>query len=129
MALLISVSSSSGASTYRVGGKSAGDGTPVSGGTLTYLVDQSQTTLDPAVSPADVTALIDRNIFDSLVVQTAPSAFKPWLATSWQISPDGLNYTFDLKTGVKFTDGCGRCRNSPAGSSRNSPPDSGMQFS
>jgi hypothetical protein len=24
---------------------------------------------------------------------------------------------------------CGRCRNSPAGSSRNSPPDSGMQFS
>jgi hypothetical protein len=24
---------------------------------------------------------------------------------------------------------CGRCRNSPAGSSRNSPPDSGIDFS
>ena len=28
-----------------------------------------------------------------------------------------------------FLNWCGRCRNSPAGSSRNSPPDSGIHFS
>jgi peptide/nickel transport system substrate-binding protein len=84
---------------------SAGAGKPVSGGTLTYLVDEGQPALDPAVSPSSATALIDRGIFDSLVVQTGPSTFKPWLATSWTISPDGLEYTFHLRTGVKFSDG------------------------
>jgi peptide/nickel transport system substrate-binding protein len=80
-------------------------GKPVSGGSLTYAVDEGEDSLDPAVSPADVTALIDRNIFDSLVVQTGPNTFKPWLATSWTISPDGKTYTFQLKQGVTFQDG------------------------
>lgn len=78
---------------------------PLSGGNLTFLVEQTQLTLDPGVSPADVTALIDRNIFDSLVVQTGPATFAPWLATKWTTSPDGLTYTFTLRTGVRFHDG------------------------
>lgn len=78
---------------------------PVSGGSLTYLVDQTQLTLDPGVSPAEVTGLIDRNIFDSLVVQSGPTTFEPWLAEKWDVSADGLTYTFDLKQGVKFSDG------------------------
>lgn len=86
-------------------GTGGGSGEPVHGGELTYLVDQAQLTLDPGVSPAEVTGLIDRNIFDSLVVQAGPSSFQPWLATKWTISADGLEYTFDLKTGVKFSDG------------------------
>ena len=86
------------------GPKAAGD-KPVSGGTLTYLVDQTQLTLDPGVSPAEVTGLIDRNIFDSLVVQAGPTEFKPWLAEKWTVSGDGLTYTFQLKRGVTFSDG------------------------
>ncbi len=31
--------------------------------------------------------------------------YAPVLATSWQISPDGLTYTFDLKQGLVFSDG------------------------
>ncbi|GAA4990150.1 ABC transporter substrate-binding protein [Yinghuangia aomiensis] len=31
--------------------------------------------------------------------------FKPWLAKSWQFSPDGKQLTLDLQTGVKWTDG------------------------
>ena len=29
----------------------------------------------------------------------------PWLATKWEISPDGLNYTFTLRDGVTFSNG------------------------
>ncbi|MEV4420570.1 ABC transporter substrate-binding protein [Patulibacter sp. NPDC049589] len=78
---------------------------PQSGGALTYAVDKTQLTLDPAVSAQSVTALIDRNIFDSLVVQTGPSSFGPWLATRWTTSPDGKTYTFHLRRGVTFHDG------------------------
>lgn len=78
---------------------------PVAGGTLTYATDQTQPTLDPAVSPTDITGIVGLHIFDSLVAQTSPTTFKPWLATRWEISPDGKTYTFHLRTGVTFQDG------------------------
>lgn len=86
-------------------GGDGGGGDPVSGGEVTYLVDQTQLTLDPAVSPATVTGLVSRTIFDSLVVQSGPTEFTPWLASKWAVSADGREYTFDLKSGVTFTDG------------------------
>ncbi len=85
-------SSAAGAS----GGTVPAAGTPVSGGSLTYAVDEAEDSLDPAVSPADVTALIDRNIFDSLVVQSGANTFGPWLATRGTLSPDGNTYTVYL---------------------------------
>lgn len=30
---------------------------------------------------------------------------QPQLATSWEVSPDGLRYTFKLRPGVRWTDG------------------------
>jgi peptide/nickel transport system substrate-binding protein len=87
------------------GAPGSGGGTPVTGGTLTYAVNQTQPTLDPAVSPADVTGIVGLAIFDSLVAQTGPTTFKPWLAKRWEISPDGKTYTFHLRTGVTFQDG------------------------
>jgi peptide/nickel transport system substrate-binding protein len=78
---------------------------PQAGGTLTYATVQQPACLDPGVAPDTATAVIDRNIFDSLVSEAANGTFHPWLATSWQISPDGLTYTFHLRTGVKFQDG------------------------
>jgi peptide/nickel transport system substrate-binding protein len=38
-------------------------------------------------------------------VETAPGEIKPKLATRWQISRDGLTYTFTLRPGVRFHDG------------------------
>jgi peptide/nickel transport system substrate-binding protein len=91
-----------GSATASGGGKPAA---PVSGGTFTYAIDSAQLTLDPGVSVSSVTGFIDRNIFDSLVVQTGAGAFGPWLATRWTVSPDGKTYTFYLRPGVKFQDG------------------------
>jgi peptide/nickel transport system substrate-binding protein len=77
----------------------------VSGGSLTFAVDGAQASMNPAVAATAVTGLIDRNIFDSLVAQTGPDKFGPWLATKWTISKSGLVYTFDLRKGVTFQDG------------------------
>ena len=79
---------------------------PVDGGTITVGIDSDPgSQFNVHVSAADISALVLRNVFDSLVVQDADGSFKPWLAESWDVSDDGLSYTFHLKDGVKFTDG------------------------
>lgn len=87
------------------GGTAAGAATPAPGGTLSFALDQEPSCFDPHVSPADVTAVIQRGVYDSLVYQDSSGAFHPWLAASWKISPDGRVYTFQLRHDVKFTDG------------------------
>ncbi|MBP2707686.1 ABC transporter substrate-binding protein [Microbispora sp. RL4-1S] len=84
--------------------RAAGAG-PVAGGTLTYAVAGTQVSLDPAVAATAVTGLIDRNVFDSLITQTGPDTFGPWLASKWEVSADGRTYTFTLRQGVTFHDG------------------------
>lgn len=37
--------------------------------------------------------------------EASPPLLKPALATSWQISGDGLTYTFTLRSGVRYDDG------------------------
>jgi peptide/nickel transport system substrate-binding protein len=80
-------------------------GKPAAGGTLTFATDTEPGCIDPQVSGLDIAALIDRNIFDSLVNMTPDGKFHPWLATSWEISPDGTKYTFHLRNDVTFHDG------------------------
>jgi len=62
------------------------------------------------LDPADVTdgESVERmdNIFEGLVeYKSGSSEIQPCLATSWNISDDGLNITFNLRHGVKFHDG------------------------
>ncbi|MCO8168294.1 ABC transporter substrate-binding protein [Pseudomonas sp. 21LCFQ02] len=46
-----------------------------------------------------------RILFDCLVYQTGDGTLTPWLAKSWDISPDGKTYTFHLRDDVTFSDG------------------------
>nr|WP_183501104.1 ABC transporter substrate-binding protein [Microbacterium aquimaris] len=48
--------------------------------------------------------LID-NIYQGLVSRTAEQEIVPALATDYEVSPDGLTYTFTLREGVTFHDG------------------------
>ncbi len=78
---------------------------PVPGGSLTYGIDTEPTCFDIHVSQQDITAAIQRNVFDSLVTEDDAGTFHPWLATSWDIAPDLTSFTFRLRQGVTFTDG------------------------
>jgi peptide/nickel transport system substrate-binding protein len=49
---------------------------------------------------------VARHVLDCLTwVNPADGSVNPWLAESWEMSPDGLEYTFTLKEGVTFHDG------------------------
>ncbi|MDI3269795.1 MAG: ABC transporter substrate-binding protein [Bacillota bacterium] len=50
--------------------------------------------------------MVTMNLFDTLVhVDPAAKEIRAGLAESWEISPDGLTYTFHLREGAKFHNG------------------------
>jgi peptide/nickel transport system substrate-binding protein len=62
--------------------------------------------LDPAGSLEGPLPLIARQVFDTLVqFRDGGSDIEPALATQWAVSPDGLTWTFTLRSGVRFHDG------------------------
>jgi peptide/nickel transport system substrate-binding protein len=78
---------------------------PVSGGTLIYGADREPTCLDPHNDGDMPQTYVARQYLDSLVSELPDGQVVPWLATSWKISNGGRTYTFQIKQGVKFTDG------------------------
>ncbi|MBL7960349.1 ABC transporter substrate-binding protein [bacterium] len=82
------------------------DSKPEYGGTLIYAKNGPPISLDPAATKETESSVIVASIFDGLVEQQAgKAAINPALAKSWNISKDGLTYTFNLRTGVTFHDG------------------------
>lgn len=61
--------------------------------------------MDPAVGSDYVASTVFCNLYDTLVFPNPDGSVKPLLATKWDISSDGLTYTFTLKQGVKFHNG------------------------
>ena len=86
---------------------SSGGGQPVSGGTWVFGSASDPTTLDAILMQDGESIRIAQQIYETLVKLEPGSAstLLPGLAKSWDVSADGLTYTFHLQTGVKFTDG------------------------
>jgi peptide/nickel transport system substrate-binding protein len=61
--------------------------------------------LDPAVGSDYASSIALCNMYDSLVFPNPDGSVKPWLAKGWEISGDGLTYTFELVPGAKFHNG------------------------
>jgi len=62
--------------------------------------------LDPTASPAAaISEILYGNVFEGLVQFAADGSVLPKLAASWDVSDDGLSYTFHLLHGVRFHDG------------------------
>jgi peptide/nickel transport system substrate-binding protein len=63
-------------------------------------------TLNQHRSNYTISRMVARHVLDCLTwVNPADGSVNPWLAESWEITPDGLEYTFTLKEGVTFHDG------------------------
>jgi peptide/nickel transport system substrate-binding protein len=76
------------------------------GGTLTYALNfDFDGTLDPQVTNFDSTIRVMLNVCEPLLWMATATEFYPALAESWEVSDDGLTYTFTLKQGVIFHDG------------------------
>jgi ABC-type transport system substrate-binding protein len=61
--------------------------------------------LDPALSTDVPTGRAVAYVFDGLTRFTPDAQVEPALAERWDVSPDGLRFTFHLRRGVTFSDG------------------------
>src|SRR6185295_2309311 len=88
---------------------SCGGGSESSAPQRRTLIDSRDTydprSMDPALSTDVPTGRAVAYIFDGLTRFTPDAQVVPGLAKSWDVTPDGLTYTFHLRSGVKFHDG------------------------
>lgn len=81
-------------------------GTPKRGGTLTWVRGAVPEQLDIYLSEANQDYWILVNVVEPLVrVKFDGSDVEGAVADKWEISTDGLTYTFHIRDGIKFSDG------------------------
>ncbi|GAA3564537.1 ABC transporter substrate-binding protein [Amycolatopsis ultiminotia] len=98
--------SAAGACSSGSAGGSGSDGPPQPGGTLTFAVSSDAGCADPQQVGSNDTIYALRQVVDSLTDQDpATGKIVPWLAQSWDVSPDATTFTFHLRSGVTFSDG------------------------
>ncbi|MGN1098250.1 MAG: ABC transporter substrate-binding protein, partial [Clostridia bacterium] len=107
LALAMSVSLMTGCGKDKTSG--ADKGGSVSSGysdTLVYAQGADPRGLDPQIVDDGESAKVTNQIYEGLLQYADDSTeVMPCLAKDWEISPDGLEYTFHLQEGVKFHDG------------------------
>ncbi len=72
---------------------------------LHLRLSEDPTTLDPAYIVDVQGGVVAAKIFDGLVSYDDKARIIPGLASSWSVSKDGKIYTFNIRRGVKFSNG------------------------
>ncbi|EPX79577.1 ABC transporter substrate-binding protein [Salipiger mucosus] len=73
---------------------------------LTVALQLEPPHLDPTSAAAGaIDSVLYANVFEGLTRFAEDGSVQPALAESWEISDDGLTYTFTLREGVSFHDG------------------------
>ena len=80
-------------------------GNPRKGGTLILAITADPSTLNCGIESSQIVAMVTSSIYNGLVHSDEQSNLHPDLAKSWEISPDGLVYTFLLRDNAKWHDG------------------------
>jgi len=83
----------------------AGSGEPVQGGTLILLGHEGVNGLSPDFTGPTVNWACITQIHNAMVELDAFFVYQPVLADSFEVTDDGLEYTFSLHEGVTFHDG------------------------
>lgn len=81
------------------------DDRPVDGGTLVRRLDADIATLNPVMATSRYDRLVVELLFTPLVNLDQNLQAIPGLAESWEISDDGLTFTFKLNPKATFSDG------------------------
>ncbi|MEX0810055.1 MAG: ABC transporter substrate-binding protein [Dongiaceae bacterium] len=80
--------------------------TPKQGGSMIVSYKEDITTLDPAIGYDWQNPSMMQALFDGLMdYEPGTTTLTPDLAESYDVSPDGLSYTFNLRKGVTFHNG------------------------
>ncbi|MGY1738348.1 ABC transporter substrate-binding protein [Geodermatophilus sp. SYSU D00684] len=104
-AVLTAVTLAACASSDRDSGSGGEGGEAQSGGTLVFGAAGDPAMLDPAFGSDGETFRVSRQIFEGLLGNELGGTDPvPELAEDWEVSEDGLEYTFNLRQGVKFHD-------------------------
>jgi len=86
-------------------GAAAPAGQPKPGGTLRYGTGSNSSELDPHLT-GDVAAWqVINQVYEQLLILDEKETPQGYLAEKFEVSPDGLSYTFNLRKGVKFHNG------------------------
>jgi oligopeptide transport system substrate-binding protein len=72
---------------------------------LTLSNGDEPQTLDPAIVTGQLEGRICLALFEGLTTRSANGDTIPGMAASWEISPDGLTYTFHLRPEAKWSNG------------------------
>jgi peptide/nickel transport system substrate-binding protein len=75
--------------------------------TLVYATIGDPQSLDPAWAYDTASGGVIFNVYETLLFlkKDSTTEFVPMLATKWDISSDGMTYTFNIRQGVKFQGG------------------------
>ncbi|MCP5156154.1 MAG: ABC transporter substrate-binding protein [Ectothiorhodospiraceae bacterium] len=75
------------------------------GGTLVMVVQPEPPTLASYLSTSGPIGMVAAKVFDGLLEYDLDLKPLPSLAESWEVAPDGMQITFNLRQGVTFHDG------------------------
>lgn len=104
-AAFTALSTAACASSDRDESSGSGEGSS-SGGTFVFGAAGDPTMFDPAFATDGESFRVTRQIYEGLLTNAQGSAdLEPSLAESYDVSEDGLTYTFDLRDDVSFHDG------------------------
>lgn len=72
---------------------------------IVIAVDGDFMSMDPSQSTNATDRHVFFNVYDGLLRMGTKGEMEPGLAEKWEVSEDGMEYTFYLRQGVKFHDG------------------------
>lgn len=97
--------SSKGATTAAANGESTAPSNGAAGLDLAVQVGPDPETIDPALNSAADGANMIMHAFETLLIVDKENKIVPGQAESYDVSEDGLTYTFHLRDGLKWSDG------------------------
>ncbi len=105
MCLFLAACGGSGSSAAASGSTAGGSAAGAAKDTLTMASPTDIDGLDPQMTNSLISMKMVTQIYDTLIKADPEGGLHPQLAESWEVSDDGLSYTFKLKQGVKFHNG------------------------